>query len=288
MTDFDPKTSKLPKHTIANGACLVLVVVGLALISNRLLDRNGLADAASLSQDERKEKAHRNQVDYDQQYGKATKASWFSSGKYDCENPQVQEKVQQIIACETFLSCKMLGLTFTQAKAMTKQEVTDKFDALYEPEVAAAAKRVTTNLNLPLIRKALKQMLDGERDVLLTYPTLFQNVRALTDDYNENISRYSCRMIFNYDRNVYVPLWKVALRTQYSKDPTTSAVADDMARKKTDFDYIGNLVDVQMQLLGIAAKSQSPESKAADFTVQPSGDSFVVEVRNIDKLMPGL
>lgn len=95
-------------------------------------------------------------------------------------------------------------------------------------------------------------------------------------------------MIFKYDQNVYVPFWKVALRVQYSKDPTTSAVADDMSRKNPDLDYIGNLVNVQMQLLGIAAKAQSPESKAADFTVQPSGDSFVVEVRNIDKLMPGL
>jgi len=287
MTNFKQKPSKSMSQTI-NGACFMLAIIGLALITNRLLDRAGFANEAALSQDERKEKAHRNQAEYDQAEIKATKIGWFSSSKYDCENPQVQERVQEIIACETLLSCKTLGLTFTQAKAMTKQQVIDKLDALYEPEVAAAAKRVTTNLNLPLIRKGLKQMLDGERDVLLTYPSLFQNVRALTDDYNESVSRYSCRMSFKYNQNVYVPFWKVVLRTQYSKDPTTSAVADDMARKNPDLDYIGNLVNVQMKLLGIAAKSQSPEPKAADFTVQPSGDSFVVEVKNIDKLMPGL
>ena len=131
-------------------------------------------------------------------------------------------------------------------------------------------------------------MLDNERDVLLTYPTLFQNVTSLTDDYKEAISRYRCHMTFTYNPKVYVPLWTVLFSVQLGRDQLTSTVAEEIDKKNPSGDYIGGLVNAAMQQRNIAGKAQSPEVKTAIFTVQQTKDDFAVEIKNVDQLMPGL
>lgn len=217
----------------------------------------------------------------------SAQAGWFSQD-YNCENKVVISKVQEMIACEIILQCKPLGFDFSQATSLTREQVAAKFEALYEPEVTAAAQRVTTGVNLPVIRRGIRRLLDGERDVFLTYPTLFQNVTILTDDYKDTISRYRCHMTYTYDSKVYVPLWTVLLSIKYSSDPLTSAAAEDIEKKHPGMDYIGGLVNLAMQQLNIVGKSRAPETKTAIFTVQSSGDNFMVEIKNTDKLLPGL
>ncbi|RTL73618.1 MAG: hypothetical protein EKK36_14165 [Bradyrhizobiaceae bacterium] len=218
----------------------------------------------------------------------SSQAGWFSSDKYDCENKAVITKVQEMIACKIVLQCAPLGLSYTQLTTMTKEQVTAKFEALVEPEVAAAAQRVTTGVNLPILRKGIRRILDNERDVFLTYQTLFQNVTVLTDDYKDTISRYRCHMTYTYDPKVYVPLWTVLLAIQLGSDQLTSTVAEEMDKKNPGMDYIGGLVSAAIQQQNIVGKSRSPETKTAIFTVQPTKDDFVVEIKNTDRLLPGL
>lgn len=217
----------------------------------------------------------------------SVQAGWFSNS-YNCENKAVISRVQEMIACELLIQCGLIGLDYAQIATMTKEQLIAKLESLYEPEVEAAARRVTTELNLPIIRKALRQRFNNTRDVFLTYPTLFQNVNVLTDDYRENISRYSCRFTYTYNPDIYVPLWKLLLTSKLAKDRTISSVAEDIEKKNPNADYIAGLVGVAMQQYNIVGKSRSPERKAAIFTVQPNNDTFIIEIKNTDELLPGL
>ncbi len=82
MTDLkhlmDQPTATKLQATIAV-ACAVLIVVGLSLVSNRLLDLAGIANERGLSVEERKDKARRNQDEWNQ--GKSSKGSgWVFGG----------------------------------------------------------------------------------------------------------------------------------------------------------------------------------------------------------------
>jgi hypothetical protein len=57
-----------------NGICLVLAIVGLALVSNRLLDKFEIADQPALTSLQRLEKAQRNQAEYDRP--QSSKGDW--------------------------------------------------------------------------------------------------------------------------------------------------------------------------------------------------------------------
>lgn len=80
-----------------NGACLILAVVGLGLVSNRLLDMGGVAEEPGLSTDERKEKARRNQEGWD-------RSAQRSSGKIAskmCGDVQILQRVKTLINEQT-------------------------------------------------------------------------------------------------------------------------------------------------------------------------------------------
>lgn len=68
-----------------NGVCIVLGIVGLSLVSNRLLDMVSVAGERGLSIEERKEKAQRNNEEYRNGIGGSTwrLAGWFSRDTAD-------------------------------------------------------------------------------------------------------------------------------------------------------------------------------------------------------------
>lgn len=54
-----------PLKLAVTGVVFVLLVTGLGLASNTFLDRAGIADRAGLTVEARKEKAHRNQLEWE-------------------------------------------------------------------------------------------------------------------------------------------------------------------------------------------------------------------------------
>lgn len=96
------KATSERKGVIIAGACLVLTIIGLALVSNRLLDMTGVADERGFSVEERKEKARRN----DAEYGKTSSGmsmfnpiGWFSKRTADkmCADGQIVATASALI-----------------------------------------------------------------------------------------------------------------------------------------------------------------------------------------------
>lgn len=95
-----PMDKKPTRAVIINGACVVLAVVGLALVSNRLLDMAGIANEQAMSVDERKEKAQNNQDQWEQTSWQERRSSGVVATKM-CGDSDVLTKVKKLINDQT-------------------------------------------------------------------------------------------------------------------------------------------------------------------------------------------
>lgn len=89
--------NKLAWTTFINGACLVLIIVGLALVANRLLDKFGLADEPGLTIDQRKEKAQRNQHEWNETKERDARRTSLSDASKMCPDRAVIETAKELI-----------------------------------------------------------------------------------------------------------------------------------------------------------------------------------------------
>jgi hypothetical protein len=279
------------RRIVVNGACLVLAVVGLGLVSNRLLDMAGAANEAALSVDERKEKAQRNNAEYAETYGspKIDPVSWFSREKYDCENKVVIDEVKNQIACTGLFTCSIHGFAnLSEVEAAGPAGIKSRIESFRDRENKTAAKRMTnpTEAELKWSARMVANVADDHQSVLMTFPGLFKNVRSAASDFNPNISKYTCRMEFQYDPSIVVPLWRMKYRADALRDQNALFLANEQLKKDPNSDYISSLTEAALRMNGIPEKAQRATKSAATFTVQPSkNQSFVVEVTDIP--LPG-
>lgn len=284
-------TSRKHRNVAVNGACLILAVVGLGLVSNRLLDMTGSANEAGLSVDDRKEKAQRNNAEYAETYGspKIDPISWFSREKYDCENKAVIEEVKNQIACTQLFTCSTHGFTnLTEVQTAGPPGIKSRIDAFRDRENKNAVKRMTnpTEAELKWSTRMVANVADDHQSVLMTFPGLFKNVRSAASDFSPNISKYTCRMEFQYDPSIIVPMWRMKYRADALRDQNALFLANEQLKKDPNSDYISSLTEAALRMNGIPEKAQRATKSVATFTVQPSKNQpFVVEVTDIP--LPG-
>lgn len=276
---------------LINGSCLVLAVIGFALVSNRLLDITGVATEQGLSVEERKEKANRNDAEYERAYASAnlSQVGWFSSGKYDCENKFVIEEVKNQIACKKLMDCSFFGFAgLGDVAAASPAQIASRIDTYREREITKLIGRMTnpTDAEVRWVKNLVGKLADNQQAMLRSLPTLFSNVRARTDDFNPDISKYICRMEFRYNQSIVMPWWDHNIRMQLTKDSNTMFVAVDQLKKNPNADYLTMVTNVTLESNGIPQKARETIASVATFSVQPSKDvPFVVEVTDVP--LPG-
>lgn len=274
-------SSKSKLHTAINGACLVLSITGLALISNRLLDKAGVADAAPLSVSERAERAVRNQAGYDQGAVSATKAGWFSSDKFDCENQQVVDVVKNQLLCENLLPCDAFGFrNFTEVSAATPKQLDQRRDEFVRSAAANLHQLQQTSPNsFNWLMKQINHIADDRRMLFGIFPRFLADVSVVADDFNPQIGKYACHMTYRYDSEVFVPFWDATLRSRLMQDPTTAAGVDAELTKGQNSTGFDLALKLGMQKFRAYEGAQEGRTETLRFTVQPSQQSkFVVQI----------
>lgn len=284
--------SGIDRRSVAiSGICLLLTIIGLALVSNRLLDMTGAADAQSLSVDERKEKARRNDAEYEGVYGSAnlSQVGWFSGDKYDCANKSVIEEVKNQIACKKLMDCSFFGFGgLAEVSATGPTQIASRIDAYREREATKLIGRMTnpSDAEVRWVKNLVGKLADNQQAMLRSLPTLFSNVRVRTDDLNPDISKYICKMEFRYDQSIVMPWWDHNIRMQLTKDSNTMFVTVDQLKKNPNADYLTMVTNVTLESNGIPQKAREMVDSVAIFSVQPSKDSpFAVEVTDVP--LPG-
>lgn len=279
------------KGVTISGTCLFLTLIGLALVSNRLLDMGEIADERGLSVEERKKKASRNDAEYGGAYGSAnlSRVGWFSSDKYDCENKSVTEEVKNQIACKKLMDCSFFGFGgLGGVSAASPTQIASRIDAYRERETTKLIGRMTnpSDAEVRWVKNLVGKLADNQQAILRSLPTLFSNVRVKTDDLNPDISKYICRMEFRYDQSIVMPWWDHNIRMELTKDSNAMFVAVDQLKKNPNADYLTMVTNVALESNGIPQKARETITSVATFSVQPSKDGpFVVEV--IDVPLPG-
>ena len=279
------------RRGLVNGTCLVLVVVGLGLVSNRLLDIAEAANEAGLSGGERKEKAQRNNEAYAETYGspKIDPVSWFSREKYDCENKAVIDEVKNQIACTKLINCSTHGFAnLSEVEAAGPAVIKSRLEVFRERETANATKRMTnpTDAELRWSARLVSNVASDQEKVLTSFPGMFRNIKSVATDFNPNISRYSCRMEFQYSPAVVVPIWRMKYRLDAVRDQNATFLATEYFKKDPNSDYLAGLTEAALRTNGIYERAQRTTNSVATFTVQPSSkEPFVVEVT--DTPLPG-
>ena len=279
------------KGVAISGICLFLTLIGLALVSNRLLDMGGVADERGLSVEERKEKASRNDAKYEGEYGSANlnRVGWFTNDKYDCENKAVIEEVKNQIACKKLMDCSFFGFRGVGDVAAAKStEIVSRIDAYREREITKLIGRMTNSSDAEVrwVKNLVGKLADNQQAMLRSFPTLFSRVRVRADDLNPDISKYICKMEFRYDQSIVMPWWDHNIRMQLTKDSNTMFVAVDQLKKNPNADYLTMVTNVTLESNGIPQKAREAITSVATFSVQPSKDGlFVVEVTDVP--LPG-
>lgn len=280
-------TGRKRRSVAVNGACLVLAVLGLGLVSNRLLDMTGSANEAGLSVNDRKDKAQRNNADYVETYGtpKLDPISWFSREKYDCENKTVIDEVKNQIACTRLFNCASYGFnSLPDVEAAGPSGIKSRVDAFRERENKNAVNRMTnpTDAELRFSAKTVANVANDHERVMMTLPGLFKNVRSMAADFNPNISKYTCRMEFRYDPAIVVPIWTMTYRLEALRDQNTVFVAGEQLKKDSNADYLSLMVETALRANQVQQRAQEVRTSVTTFTVQPSNNKpFVVEITEL-------
>lgn len=282
MTQSDSKqTNTIPSRAWLKGACLVLTVVGLALVSNRLLDIADVANEQGLSVEERKDKARRNDESYTQPSSGLTRVGWFGSD-YDCGHDAVVEEVREYVACRFLMNCSGAGFSnFTQIRKLDIAGIRKWFDEYQRRETEKGiAKTVNaTEAELRWGRNTIAKVSDDQRVIYSTFPKLFADARILTDDVNPTSKKYFCRMTFRYDPAMILAWYDYATRTSLIQDNVFMAGVNASTQKNPNFDMLDTTTQVWLKTNNIQQKAASNPPAIAKFTVQPSSDGrFAVDV----------
>jgi len=280
VTQPDSKQTKATsKRALINGSCLVLTVVGLALVSNRLLDMVDIANEQGLSVEERKDKARRNDESYVQP--SVTRVGWFGND-YDCNHDAVVEEVREYVACRFLMNCSGAGFSnLTQITKLDVAGITRWFDEYQRRETEKGiAKTVNpTEAELRWGRNTIAKLSDDQRVIYGTFPKLFERARILTDDVNPTSKKYFCRMTFSYDPAMILSWYDYATRTSLIQDTVFMAGVNASNQKNPNFDMLDTTTQVWMKTNNIQQKATSNPPAIAKFTVQPSSDGrFAVDV----------
>lgn len=275
------QTRATSKRTLITGSCLVLTVIGLALVSNRLLDMADLANEQGMSVEERKDKARRNDESYVQHSSEVTRVGWFGSD-YDCSHDAVVEEVREYVACRFLMNCT--GAGFSNLGQITKlgdAGIRRWFDEYQRRETEkGVAKAVNpTEAELRWGRNTIARLSDDQRVIYGTFPKLFERARILTDDVNPTSKKYFCRMTFSYDPGMILAWYDYATRTSLIRDNVFMAGVNASTQKNPNFDMLDNTTQVWLKTNNIEQKAASNPPATAKFTVQPSSDGrFAVDV----------
>lgn len=275
------------RRIVVNASCLIFALVGLGLVSNRMLDIAGVANEAGLSIDERKEKARRDNAEYAENPGapKVDPIAWFSPDKYDCENKAVIEEVKSQLACTQLFKCSVHGFaSLSEVEAAGPVGIKSRTEAFRERESKNAVTRMTnpTEGDLRWSARMVASVADDHQRLLMTFPGLFKDLRSAASDLNPNISKYTCRMEFQYDRSIVVPFWRMKFRSDALQDQSALFLNNEQLKKDPNSDYISALTETALRVNGILEKAQRSIRSVATFTVQPSRNKpFIVEVMDV-------
>lgn len=270
-----PMDKKSARASVINGACVVLAVVGLGLVSNRLLDMAGIANERGFSVEERKEKAERNNTEYAEMYDapNLTPASWFSTDKFDCENQRVIEAFKNKMACDVLLQCNLFGFrTLADVASASQSQILKKVEEhrLQNRATMLAPIPNPTEAQLAWVGKQLDKTAEDEKAILLNLPKTFGDFRSINDDFNPAVSKYRCRAQFRYNVDLVRALWDNTLRSQLANDPLTMAVTHEELRKNPQSDHLQFQLDLTMKAKGISAEVEQNAPQTVIFTVQQS------------------
>ncbi|NGX96097.1 MAG: hypothetical protein G4V63_12995 [Candidatus Afipia apatlaquensis] len=256
-----------------------------------MLDIAGAANDTGFSVDERKEKAQRNSETYAETYGspKIDLVSWFSREKYDCENPAVIAEVKNQIACTKLINCSTHGFAnLSEVEAAGPVVIKSRIEVFRERETANATKRMTnpTDAELRWSARLVFNVASDQENVLTSFPGMFRNIKSVATDFNPNISRYSCRMEFQYNPAVVIPIWRMKYRLDAVRDQNATFLATEYFKKDPNSDYLAGLTEAALRANGVYERAQRTTASVATFTVQPSNKApFVVDVT--DTSLPG-
>ncbi len=276
--------SVVGRNSLTMTSCLALTIVGLALVSNRLLDMAAFANEPGFSIHERKEKAHHNDMNYKQtsEHPEINPISWFAREKYDCENDPVIEEAKNQIACSKIFGCGAYGFAnLSEVVSAGPSGIDARSNAFRERENKNAIARMTnpTEADLRFSARLVANVADDHRKILLTFPGLFKSVRSVATDFNPNISKFTCRMEFQYDPSIVLPWWRMKFRLDLMRDENVVFVAGEKSKTDPNSDYISSLTEAALRANGIQEKAQRPTTSVATFTVQPSNSKpFVMEL----------
>ncbi len=214
-----------------------------------------------------------------------THAGWFSSEKYDCENASVIEDVKNQIACEQLLKCPAIGFANLAAVVSAgSTKIIAKLDEyrITQTEIGISKMTKPTDVDIRFTQAFWQKVSEDLKAVALSLPNAFLDIRNFTDDFNPNVSKYSCRLTFRYSPEIYIPWWDFNIRAQLSKDNLTLVASNEEMKKNPNSDYLSMVTNMALQANGIAEKAKDPTIQTASFTVQPSsGKGFLVELRNV-------
>lgn len=262
------------RSVVINGACLILAVVGLGLVSNRLLDMAGVADEQGLSIEKRKDKARRNDESYVQHSTEVTRIGWFGND-YDCNHDAVVEEVREYVACRFLMNCSGAGFSnLGQITKLGEAGIRRWFDEYQRRETEkGVAKAVNpTEAELRWGRNTIAKLSDDQRVIYSTFPKLFERARIVTDDVNPTSKKYFCRMTFSYDPAMILSWYDYATRTSLIQDTVFMAGVNASTQKNPNFDMLDTTTQVWLKTNNIQQKAASNPSAIAKFTVQPSSD----------------
>ncbi|MBN9602598.1 MAG: hypothetical protein J0G33_06675 [Afipia felis] len=216
-------------------------------------------------------------------------AGWFSSDRYDCENAAVLNEVKNKIACEGLLKCTQLGFPDLEAiKSTSPDKISAMFISRRKQQVDAGLARMTnpTEAEIRWGKNYINSIVDDEHAIIMSFQNLFLDAQSFTDDFNPNISRYSCRLTFRYNPAVFVPLWDFLLRAKYGSDSLMSAAHLTELKKNPTSDLLSMAVRATIQQQDVEQKSHLGTVETVAFTVQPSKDkAFLIDIRNVP--LPG-
>ncbi|KQW21383.1 hypothetical protein ASC80_14980 [Afipia sp. Root123D2] len=201
---------------VINGACLVLVVVGLTLVSNKLLDKFDRANEPGPTTDQRKEKAQRNQQEWDNR-GYQRQSSARDTSKM-CPDAAVIETAKRLIneqipnvgqfgemlrrldASRDGAPRDLLGEKekfLRETKEYYAQNPVDPNDHTMGDQNAARAERIAKlekevaqlRVKSERIRKSSEQMQNATNEIIVTG-------EPIPTDFDPNLNRVACQLTF--------------------------------------------------------------------------------------------
>lgn len=187
-----------------------------------------------------------------------------AAANFDCEDSDVVESVKSKIVCEAiYQPCSYFGLPndYSQIEKLSRQTIIENFNRSY----AAAVSRETQH-SKPHYKRAAERAVELARDAILNIPGLLIRVQSLAEDYNPRISKFTCRLKFEYDRD------KLRSLVQFSLFKSSLKRMDALALLAADNGY-----EAFSRAINAIWLEHNAEQKIANygvrqalFTVQPS------------------